>query len=263
MAGIITLEDEWDRQPDYHVQGPGRFGAAGLWVPEPGGCFEAVHGQHALNQGGGSTSIEYGKCGLAVRGTGSDAYVGDTGYYTTAGAGNSERALANKPSMAVVAIVEFLSLASSNEMSIIRCDASGDNFYALDVYPSTKTVRPLLVTDGATGWTVGNDVVHNEIVVNVPLVFIMRYFAGSPIEVSVGPIGGNVNFTKTATNVSGLTKSSSGSYNTLKTHIGGLWYGTAYSFPGRIYGVGVFPRYITNGEARVIQNNPWSIFPSV
>ena len=133
---------------------------------------------------------------------------------------------------------------------------------ALDVFPSTKTVRPLIKTSATNGWSTSNDKVHNEIVINTPLIVAYRYTDGSPIESVVCPIGGKPVWTKTSTVVSGgvLCQLANTGANALYAHIGGLGSaGSSSSFPGKITYASMVPYPMSDHLFAELCKNPWIV----
>lgn len=263
MAGILLLEDEWDRQPQRLVTPNTDIipPLSHLWMPcgLGKGMLDIAGGFHALDQNYASNAV--GKDLICSQGTGQTGLWGEIGTCTASGFGN-DWATWNSAVVAdhtVFALVEFDSLSSSSEFSVLRIDAANGNYMlALDVFPSTKTVRPLVATYPTSGWTVNNDKTHAEIVVNTPLIVAYRYTSGSPIESMVAPIGGAMTWTKTSTNVAGGIRQNN--TNSLYAHIGGFGNnGGATSFPGKIYTVGMVPYAIPNHVFRKIIDNPWIV----
>lgn len=263
MSVVIPQRLVWTEQPQWPVH-PNRElipTLSHLWIPcgSPWGFIDIAGGWDAPNMADGTQGL--GQSGVAHIGSGAALLWGERGLYTASGFGNDWGTSTSSVvySHTVFGLVEFDSLASSSEFSILRCDEQTTNYmFGLAVFPSTKTVRPLVRTSGTSGWTVNNDKVHNEIVVSTPLIIAYRYTDGSPIESLVAPIGGTQVWTKTATNVSGGIRQTN--TNAMYAHIGGFGNsGNASSFPGKIYMAGMVPYAMSDAEMQSVIDNPWIV----
>lgn len=264
---FLELVDPWTSQPNHMVRAnrdlfPDR---SHLWVPLglQAGMFDIAGGWHAFNLAHQSPAIgQQGPCG---RGDASTGQWGELGAYTSPGFGADwcSNSATNVWGHTVFGLVELETLVPSAEFSILRVDEQDGNYMlALDVFPNTKTVRPLIKTSTTNGWSTSNDKIHNEIVINTPLIVAYRYTDGSPIESVVCPIGGKPVWTKTSTTVSGgvLCQLANTGTNALYAHIGGLGSaGAASSFPGKIYMAGMVPYPMSDEQFAAIVRNPWIV----
>lgn len=264
---FLELVEPWTQQPNHLVQ-PNRDiipDRSHLWVPlgTQAGMWDIAGGWHAFS--GVYPYPGFGQQGPCWHGDGSSSLWNETGLYTSPGFGADwgSNTASIVTSHTVFGLVEFESLSGSAEYSILRVDELDGNYMlALDVFPSTKTIRPLVKTSGTNGWTVNNDKVHNEIVINTPLIVAYRYTDGSPIESVVCPIGGKPVWTKTATNVSGGVRCTFANTGTqsLYAHIGGLGSaGSASNFPGKINYAGMVPYAMNDHLFAELCKNPWIV----
>lgn len=260
---FLAIDEPWTQQPN-HLVLPNRDiipDRSHLWVPlgTQAGYWDIAGGWHAFNVSNHTPGFgQHGPCG---RGDGSTGLWGEKGAYTAVDFGRDWASDVSSvvSSHTVFSLVEFESLSSSAEFSILRVDAATGNYMlALDVFPSTKTVRPLCKTSGTSGWSINNDKVHNEIVINTPLIVAYRYTDGSPIESVVCPVGGKPVWTKTATSVSGGVRQQAATGN--YAHIGGFGNnGAAASFPGKIAYACMVPYPMNDFLFAELCKNPWIV----
>lgn len=263
MSVVIPQRLVWTEQPQWPVH-PNRElipTLSHLWIPcgSPRGFIDIAGGWDALNIIMADPAV--GRCGVCVQGTGASSQYGERGAYTAADFGKDWCSDVSSvvTNHTVFGLVEFDLLSGSAEYSVLRVDVSTGNYMlALDVFPNTKTVRPLVKTSGTNGWNVANDMVHNEIVVNTPLIIAYRYRSGSPIASLVCPIGGKGVWTSTASAVSGGVVQLAASGNI--AHIGGFGnFDIASSFPGKIYMAGMVPYAMSDAEMQSVIDNPWIV----
>lgn len=92
----------------------------------------------------------------------------------------------------IYAVLEFamFSAGSSMEYSIGRAAGEAGKGMALDIFPNTKTIRPLIATSSISGWTASNDTSDARLTDGVPWVVGFTWANGAFLKVFSGPIGG-------------------------------------------------------------------------
>jgi len=157
------------------------------------------------------------------------------------------------------AVVTIDDLSRGDESPIIRAtDASDQPGIALGWFPASRTIRPLVNTNGATsGWRVGNDTVDSRIVAGRPWFFAFKYVSGQGIKVFSGPLGEPAKLLATYGDVSGTISGSNG-----PVYIGGSSFnGGQIPFPGTVHMAGWSSATpMSDAELSAFGQNPWQIF---
>lgn len=253
-ALILPSRRLWAGVPPGPARPDPRWRATHLWtVAGAAGMRDAVGRAHlgSLNQ----AVRGVGRYGPAIVGTGSTT--------TESGAWGADGSvsLVGASEVTLFAVVEFSALTQVNECGILRIDNATAGHIALDVYPSTGKVRPLIATTSATGWAVTNDVTAT-FTARTPMLIVSRWRAGTQIEASALPIGQPpVWLTGSGTPAGTITVQSASSITLMRPHVAGMSAnGLGYPFPGRVYLAGILPYRITDAAACLLACDPWLLF---
>lgn len=198
----------------------------------------------------------YGSAGGALVGADNVSVTGPIGLYGTAG----DFKYHNLNEISFFSIVEIAGFTNSTECSVFR--ATGVNNgqgIAFDIFPSSKTIRPLIHTGGTSGWTVANDTVDSNMAAGVAWGFAMTYTSGRLTWYS-GRIGSPPSQWSTATVTGGILDNISVNG---PLYIGGMAFpgpGNVGSFPGKIHEISFWDREFLPIEIRELFVNPWQLF---
>jgi hypothetical protein len=145
-------------------------------------------------------------------------------------------------------VVTFNAFSSSSETSIFRSTTAPlGQGVALDFFPSTKTIRPLIA---GVAWSVDNDTIDSSITAGVPWVIGM-YYNGGGVQVYSHRLGDIARKVRAGTG-SGMVSSSGVMY------IGGMSYnGSSAAFPGTIHLVAVSSKALTESAFQSYLTNPY------
>lgn len=260
----------WDRQPpagtpiDWSNPVVRSLAPTDLWVPDWFGGRNLVRPAHA-NTKKSSVFVGPAPHGLAINGTGVDPTTSVSGYETTAGACN----YTGVSHLTMFALVSFAGHKSGTyEASLLRTDydsVPNNTHMALDVFQNDTgyVIRPLLVTNGTSGWTTNNDVSVGLPKLNMLYLVVARYSNSieSGIRVFFSEAGGSVASLKNpSSQCTGAMTTNGAPATEMQTHLAGMAYVGAGSLFGSLYYAGISASAISDNAVRSWANNPWMIF---
>ena len=250
-ALILPSRRLWAGVPPGPARPDPQWRAEHLWtVAGSAGMRDAVGGAHLSSLGQASRSS--GRLGLSVLCNGSAT--------TESGAWGADGAvsLVGYSECTLFALVEFTSLADATERGALRIDNGTGGHIALDVFPSTGKVRPLIATTSATGWATTNDVTPG-FSTRSPTLILARWKSGTKIETSARAIGRPPGWLTGSGTPAGTITVNASTISTMRAHVGGMA-GGAYPFPGHVYAAGILPYRITDGAACLLACDPLRLF---